>query len=59
MTTDSWWNDPDTVWSVAAHGVETYALPDAEAVLHYFEKPWHYPELHTAWSTDSSALDVN
>lgn len=49
MTAVGWYSDSDTVLAVAYYAVDQGELTTANDVLAFFEKPWHYPELHDAW----------
>jgi hypothetical protein len=44
-----WFEDYDKVVSTAEQAIEDGALTSANDVLAFFEKPWNYGELHTAW----------
>ena len=46
---DQWWNNSDTLFSVASHAVDSGELASAEDVLAFFEKPYNYPELLQLW----------
>jgi hypothetical protein len=50
MTADMWYDDPDTVWSVAAYAHDQGQLCTAKEVLDFFEKPHHYGDLHYQWA---------
>jgi hypothetical protein len=50
MTADVWYDNPDTVWSVAAYALDEGQLSTGHDVLSFFEKPWNYGELHDAYA---------
>jgi hypothetical protein len=52
-----WYEDHGTLVGVLAHAVDTGELTTAQEVVDVVEKPWHYPELHTAW-LQRDGLDV-
>lgn len=45
----NWWNDHTMLISVAEQAIDDGELVHASDVLDFFEKPWHYPELHENW----------
>lgn len=47
-----WWTYRDILFSVADYGVETGELDSAAQVVHFFEKPHCFDDLHTAWEED-------
>lgn len=42
----------ERVVAVAHWGVDNGRLFDAKEVLHFFEKPWHYPEVFEGFDAD-------
>jgi hypothetical protein len=50
MTADVWYDNPDTVWSVAAYALDESMLSTGHDVLSFFEKPWNYGTLHAHWA---------
>lgn len=46
---DLWWRNQNTCLAVAQWAVEVGELNTTDDLLHFFEKPWHYDELHAAW----------
>lgn len=45
MHADHWWENPDTLHSVASWAVDVDRLGDRRALLHFMEKPWNYNDL--------------
>lgn len=45
-----WYSSHTTLIEVARYGLEIGAWSTAEETIDFFEKPWNWPEVHTAWT---------
>lgn len=52
MNEPAWYTSHQTLVDVASLACDNGELTTSEGVLDFFEKPWHYPELHKAWCAE-------
>jgi len=45
-----WYDNPDTVHSVATYGVDESKISGVDELLYFFEKPWKWQQLHDEWA---------